>query len=298
MIRKIHGALPHLLFLVLVFLILQPSVEGTKSYTAFLIIVIVVEAALLANWKKKAAIDIGIIVFAALILWEYITAKVGVKDAMLYPAPENVFNIFVTDYEKILEGVGSSLRLMGLAFALALFFGVGLGLIVGLSDRLSSTVMPIVRVISPIPPIIYSPYAVALLPSFRAASIIVITMTIFWSIFMNMVLSVRQIDRKIMDSARTLNLNLNQSSMILHVLLPYSLPGIINSVSVSVSTSFLVLTAAEMIGATSGLGWYIKYNADFANFTKVIAGIFVIGVVVTVLNALISLVKRLLIRWR
>ena len=296
MIRKIHGALPHLLFLVLVFLILQPSVEGTKSYTAFLIIVIVVEAALLANRKKKAAIDIGIIVFAALILWEYITAKVGVKDAMLYPAPENVFNIFVTDYEKILEGVGSSLRLMGLAFALALFFGVGLGLIVGLSDRLSSTVMPIVRVISPIPPIIYSPYAVALLPSFRAASIFVITMTIFWSIFMNMLLSVRQIDRKIMDSARTLNLN--QSSMILHVLLPYSLPGIINSVSVSVSTSFLVLTAAEMIGATSGLGWYIKYNADFANFTKVIAGIFVIGVVVTVLNALISLVKRLLIRWR
>ena len=296
MIRKIHGALPHLLFLVLVFLLLQPSVEGTKSYTAFLIIVIAVEAALLANWKKKAAIDIGIIVFAALILWEYITAKVGVKDAMLYPAPENVFNIFVTDYEKILEGVGSSLRLMGLAFALALFFGVGLGLIVGLSDRLSSTVMPIVRVISPIPPIIYSPYAVALLPSFRAASIFVITMTIFWSIFMNMVLSVRQIDRKIMDSARTLNLN--QSSMILHVLLPYSLPGIINSVSVSVSTSFLVLTAAEMIGATSGLGWYIKYNADFANFTKVIAGIFVIGVVVTVLNALISLVKRLLIRWR
>ena len=296
MIRKIHGALPHLLFLVLVFLILQPSVEGTKSYTAFLIIVIAVEAALLANWKKKAAIDIGIIVFVALILWEYITAKVGVKDAMLYPAPENVFNIFVTDYEKILEGVGSSLRLMGLAFALALFFGVGLGLIVGLSDRLSSTVMPIVRVISPIPPIIYSPYAVALLPSFRAASVFVITMTIFWSIFMNMVLSVRQIDRKIMDSARTLNLN--QSSMILHVLLPYSLPGIINSVSVSVSTSFLVLTAAEMIGATSGLGWYIKYNADFANFTKVIAGIFVIGVVVTVLNALISLVKRLLIRWR
>ena len=50
MIRKIHGALPHLLFLVLVFLILQPSVEGTKSYTAFLIIVIAVEAALLANW--------------------------------------------------------------------------------------------------------------------------------------------------------------------------------------------------------------------------------------------------------
>ena len=296
MIRKIHAALPHILFLLLVAMILQPSVEGTKSYTAFLVIVIGVELAVLLNRKKKVALDIGIIVYVGFLIWEYITAKAGIKDAMLYPAPENVFNILVTDYPKILEGVGSSLRLMGIAFALALIFGVGLGLIVGLSDRLSGTLMPIVRVISPIPPIIYSPYAVALLPSFRAASIFVITMTIFWSIFMNMVLGVRQIDRKIMDSARTLNLS--KASLILHVLLPYSLPGIINSVSVSVSTSFLVLTAAEMIGATSGLGWYVKYNADFANFTKVIAGIFVIGVVVTVLNALISLVKKLLIKWR
>lgn len=296
MIKKIHLLLPHILFLILAVLIVQPSVEGTDSWHAFLVVVLAIEVVLLVKHKNKVAADIGIIVYACLILWEYITAKSGVENPMLYPAPENVFNILVTDYAKILEGVVSSLQLMFTAFALALIFGVGLGLIVGLSDRLSATLMPIIRVISPIPPIIYSPYAVALLPSFRAASIFVITMTIFWSIFMNMVLSVRQIDRKIMDSAKTLNLN--KPSMILHVLLPYSLPGIINSVSVSVSTSFLVLTAAEMIGATSGLGWYVKYNADFANYTKVIAGIVVIGIVVTILNALISVVKKLLIRWR
>ena len=145
----------------------------------------------------KKAKEMGIYTIAVSIPGNY--PGFALADKVIY---ENT-----VDYEKILEGVGSSLRLMGLAFALALFFGVGLGLIVGLSDRLSSTVMPIVRVISPIPPIIYSPYAVALLPSFRAASIFVITMTIFWSIFMNMVLSVRQIDRKIMDSARTQNLN-------------------------------------------------------------------------------------------
>ena len=296
MIKKIHLLLPHILFLILAVLILQPAVEGTDSWHAFLVVVLAIEVVLLVKRKNKVAADIGIIVYVCLILWEYITAKSGVENPMLYPAPENVFNILLTDYAKILEGVVSSLQLMFTAFALALIFGVGLGLIVGLSDRLSATLMPIIRVISPIPPIIYSPYAVALLPSFRAASIFVITMTIFWSIFMNMVLSVRQIDKKIMDSAKTLNLN--KASMILHVLLPYSLPGIINSVSVSVSTSFLVLTAAEMIGATSGLGWYVKYNADFANYTKVIAGIVVIGIVVTILNALISLVKKLLIRWR
>lgn len=296
MIRKIHMLLPHLLFLILGFLVLQPAVEGTESPIAFIVVLIAIEITLIIKRKSVVSNDIGIIVYLFLIIWEYYTAKVGMKNAMLYPAPENVFHIFVKDYEKIMEGVFSSLRLMLAAFGLALVFGVGLGLLVGLSDRMTGTILPIVKVISPIPPIIYSPYAVALLPSFRAASIFVVTMTIFWSIFMNMVLSVHQIDKKIMDSAKTLNIS--KASMIWNVLLPYSLPGIFNSLTVSVSTSFLVLTAAEMIGATSGLGWYIKYHSDFANYAKVVFGIFMIGVVVTVLNGVITLFRRLMIRWR
>lgn len=296
MIKKIHMVLPSLLFVILVMLILRPSLEGTESYHDFLAVCVAIEAVILFNRKNAVALDIGIIVFALLIVWEYITAKAGVKNAVLYPPPENVFAVFRKDYQKILEGVVSSLKLMFTAFGLALFFGVGLGFLVGLSDRLSGTVMPIVRVISPIPPIIYSPYAVALLPTFYSASVFVVTLTVFWPIFMNMVLNVRDIDKKIMDSAKALNLN--RSSMILNVLLPYSLPGIINSISVSLSTSFLVLTAAEMIGATSGLGWYIKYNSDFANFTKVIFGIIMIGIVVTLLNGLVVILRKMFIRWR
>lgn len=296
MMRKVHMVLPHILFLVLVILIFMPSLDSVDSYISFLVVAVVIEIAVIAKRKSSVACDIGIILYLFLIIWEYITAKAGVKNTMLYPAPENVFGIFIKDYAKILEGVLSSLKLLFIAFGIAIILGVGLGLFVGLSDRLSGTLLPIVRVISPIPPVIYSPYAVALLPSFRVAAIFVVTLTIFWSMFMSMVLSVREIDKKIMDSARTLNLS--KGSMILHVLIPYSLPGIINSISVSVSTSFLVLTAAEMIGATSGLGWYVKYNSDFANFTKVVFGIVMIGVVVTLLNTLVGLLRKLLIRWK
>lgn len=296
MIRKIHFILPHILFVILAVLIILPSLESVGEFYSFLTVVILIEVALIFNRKSIVANDIGIIVFVFLIFWEYTTAKHGVKNVMLYPAPENVFAIFIKDYKKIFEGIFSSLRLLFMAFGIAILLGVGLGLFVGLSDRLSGTILPIVRVISPIPPVIYSPYAVALLPSFRAASIFVVTLTIFWSLFMSMVLSVRDIDKKIMDSAKTLNLS--KRSLILNVLVPYSLPGIINSISVSVSTSFLVLTAAEMIGATAGLGWYVKYNSDFANFTKVIFGIIMIGIVVTLLNALVGVIRKVLIRWK
>lgn len=296
MIRKIHTVLPHILYLVLAYLLVTPSREKVESFVPMLVVVSAIEVAILIKHKSLVANDIGIILYAFLIFWEYSTSKVGVKNTMLYPSPENVFGIIVKDYAKVLEGVFSSLQLLFIAFGIAILLGVGLGLFVGLSDRLSGTILPIVRVISPIPPIIYSPYAVALLPTFRVASIFVVTLTIFWSLFMSMVLSTREIDKKIMDSAKTLNLS--KKSMILNVVLPYSLPGLINSISVSVSTSFLVLTAAEMIGSNAGLGWYVKYNSDFANYTKVVFGIIMIGVVITILNALVSLIRKVLIRWK
>ena len=292
----VKNILPHILFLLLTLLIFSPSIEGTEKPFCFYAVCVFVEVLLLLYRKRSATPYIVSIVYLFLIIWEFSCSIHGAKNVVLFPPPENVFAVLPDNYDKILQGILSSLGLLGKAFGFALFFGVLLGFIVGLSDQLTAIVMPIVKVISPIPPLIYSPYAVALLPSFHAAAVFIVAITIFWSLFMSVVLSIRQIDPKIMDSARTLNLN--KASLITHVLLPYSLPGIFNNLTVSLSTSFLVLTAAEMIGASSGLGWYIKYHSDFANYAKVIFGIIVIGVVVTLLNKMILAVRKICIRWR
>lgn len=55
--------------------------------------VVLIELGLLLKRKSTVSKDIGIIVYVVLILWEYFTAKVGMKNAMLYPVPENVFNV-------------------------------------------------------------------------------------------------------------------------------------------------------------------------------------------------------------
>ena len=101
MIRKIHFILPHILFAILAVLIILPSLESVGEYYSFLTVVILIEVALIFNRKSIVANDIGIIVFVFLIFWEYTTAKHGVKNGMLYPAPENVFAIFIKDYKKM-----------------------------------------------------------------------------------------------------------------------------------------------------------------------------------------------------
>ena len=59
-------------------------------------------------------------------------------------------------------------------------------------------------------------------------------------------------------------------TMLFQVFLPSSLPSIISGANIGIILSFILLTSAEMIGSTSGLGWYVKYFSDYADYPRVI----------------------------
>lgn len=240
--------------------------------------------------------DIMAILFTLFIFWQYFTVQIPDMNQILYPSPAKVFAIFASDWHKIVEGIGTSMYLLGVGFSLALILGVLLGIITGNVARLRNSLLPIAKVISPIPPIIYTPYAVAVLPTFEMASIFVIFSSIFWQIYIQVAISVANIDKKLLDSAKTMNLGVKD--MFLHVLWPFCLPQIMKALPISVANAFMVLTAAEMIGATSGLGYFVRYYADFADYTRVLAGIIIIGIVVSMLNYGIAVLEKKIVRWQ
>jgi NitT/TauT family transport system permease protein len=289
-------AVPHLLFVVLIALILKPPLVAVKVKEVFMAVVVLIEIVLVIKRRSRAAHDIVSMVFAFLIFWEFITTKMPNPNKMLFPPPENVFAVYYTDWKKIISGIYSSMLLLSSGAGLAFVSGIVLGLTVGWHVRLRQAFFPIAKVISPIPPIIYTPYAVALLPSFRIASIFVIFSSVFWYLFLNVIISVSSIDKKLLDSARTLNIG--NWGIMRHILFPYCLPGIFKSLPILMANAFMVLTAAEMIGATSGLGWFIKYYSDFSDYTRVVTGIILIGVIVSILGVLLTRLGALLIRWR
>ena len=102
-------------------------------------------------------------------------------------------------------------------------------------------------------------------------------------------------DKGIMDSARAMNLS--NTSMILEILFPYAFAGVVGSLKVTFTTGIMLLTFAEMMGATSGMGYYIVNYNTYGNYTKVVAGIIVVGTVVTVLNKCIDVLQKKLIVW-
>ncbi len=240
--------------------------------------------------------DIIVFVWIIMIVWELASTKMGITPNVIVPTPEEVFNIFYTSYDTLWANVVSSTSLLIVGYLGGIFFGVVLGIICGWVPRLREMFYPIANVMAPIPPTVFAPYLVVLMPSFRAASICIILLGVFWPQFLNMVLRVSSLDPQLLDNARALGVK--STTMITKIILPYVMPGILQGLRVSLTTAFLMLTFAEMIGATAGIGFYITNSNIYANYAAVIAGIIVCGIVVTILAAITGWVQRRFTYWR
>lgn len=245
--------------------------------------------------QKRSASHIVSVVYGLLIIWVIFT-RFGLSHPVLVPFPENVFAIFVVNRADLLLGLVSSMKILFLGIAFAMILGIFLGLFVGYIQGVRETFLPITKVLSTIPPLVYTPYVVAVMPTFYSASIFVIFSAVFWPTFMSMIARVGSVDRKIIDSAK--GMNVSTATMLFNIILPYSLPEVIARLSTSLTSAMLCLTGAEMLGASAGLGYFVKKFSDYADYTRVLAGIIYIAIIITILNILVELLQKRVIKWR
>jgi len=295
--------LPNLLFVALVCVQLLPNRRADQFVPLYQGLFALVEALYLSYaffGKKRERVetagDLLAIVFALLAVWQILTVKLAVLDPMLFPSPALVLAIFIRESPAALKGAIGSLEILLVGYGSALVTAVPLGLIAGWVGRLRRTVTPITRVLGPVPPTVYIPYAIVILPTFRLSSMFVIFVGAFWPIFINTLNGVHTIEVRLIDSARVLKLG--HRTMITKVIFPGTLPSILTGATIGLAMSFILLTAAEMVGATSGLGWWVKYFSDFADYPRVIVGILYTGVVVTIIMLAFDKIEKYLLRWR
>lgn len=294
-------AIEHVLFAALAVLILMPGKKTIPTNIPFLVAVVLVEAFYLYTLLRKganrtAASWVAVIIWTVLIAWELVSTQFAIANPVLFPAPEAVFNVFPTQWPTLLENLLASLQLLAMGALTAILAGLVLGAIAGWLPGVRSVCAPIARVLAPIPSVVFAPYIILLMPTFRLASATIIFLGIFWPMFLNTIIRVNSMDCRIVESARMLGLS--SFEMVKDVILPYLLPGVMNGLNGQLTAAITMLTFAEMLGASSGVGYYIINYTNFANYVNVIAGIILVAIMVTVLNWLINLLRRHAVKWR
>lgn len=181
-------------------------------------------------------------------------------------------------------------------YLLAAAAAIILGLLLGSSERLGNVATYIAKFLGAIPPIVYIPYGIALLPTLRSVSVFVIFLATFWPVLAGTMSGVMNVDKKTLDSARVLNVS--RFTMLFSVILPASPPQIFIGCNQGLTVSFVLLISAEMIGAQSGLGYYIKNYSDFGDYTRTLVGLIVIGIVIVVISFGFNKIQKYLLRWK
>lgn len=301
---KRYLRITHLLFILLLLIQLLPDRSTKDIFTNSLIIfavgvevVVLAASAFIKNERSLALLlDIAGFIYAILSIWTLATAKFNVLNDMLFPAPGKVIHQFADDKSVIITNIISSLGTTIKGFLLAAAIAIPLGLFIGWSARIGSAATYISKFFSSIPPIVYIPYGIALLPTFKSVSVFVIFLATFWPVFAGTMSGVLGVDKKIIDSAKVLNVS--KPEMLFSVILPASLQQIFLGCNQGLSVSFILLTSAEMIGARDGMGYYVKYYSDFGDYTRTITGLLVIGFVVIAVTFLFNKFQNRLLRWK
>ncbi|MDR1131324.1 MAG: ABC transporter permease subunit [Oscillospiraceae bacterium] len=299
---------PNALFIALLLIQLLPDkayrIEDRPVYTAALAIaleLILLAASFLVKQDRIRHIftDVLGLIFVFLIFWVLATIKFdlpGSAKQAVFPPPGAVLEKFTLDLSQTLVNIRDSLALIFHGYLLAAAAAIPLGLFLGWNMRIGAAAGYISKFLSSISPIVYIPYAIVLLPTFRAASVFVIVAASFWPILASTMSGVLNVEKRIIDSAKTLCVG--GFTMLFRIILPAALPQIFIGCNQGLSVSFILLVSAEMIGARSGLGYYVNNYANFGNYTSALAGVITIGIVVTVITFLFNLLQRFLLRWK
>ena len=294
----------HIFFAILMLIQLLPDKSQKEVCTSSLIVfaiateAVVIILSFLIKKKESLSLTLDIFgfIYVFLTVWTLTTAKFDLLNDLLFPAPGKVIAQFAEDKTVILTNIKSSVGIIIQGFLLAAVAAIPLGLLIGLNARLGNAASYLTKFFSSIPPIVYIPYGIALLPTFRSVSVFVIFLASFWPIFAGTMSGVLNVDKGTVDSAKVLNVK--KPAMLTSVILPASLPQIFLGCNQGLSVSFILLTSAEMIGARDGMGYYVKYYSDFGDYTRTITGLIVIGVVVIAVTFLFNRFQQYLLRWR
>lgn len=244
---------------------------------------------------------ISTITIIALIAVWWLVTTLGWIDALFLPSPVAVIDRFqdlvANGYMSISlwSHIGASLGRIGTALIAAVITAIPLGITIGRNKIVHGVLDPIIEFYRPIPPLAYLPLIVIWCGIGELSKVLLIYLAIFAPIVIATATGVRSVDQAKIRAAQSLGAT--QMQIIKHVILPSSLPNILTGIRIGLGVGWSTLVAAELVGASEGLGFMVQSSSQLLATDVVIVGILIIAVIAFILEIGLRRLQRRLVPW-
>ena len=217
-----------------------------------------------------------------LLVWSA-AALSGMTSRNFLPAPWDVVQRFAQLVVEpfagftLLQHLLSSFQRFATGFALAVVVGIPLGLLMAWFKWVDRIVSPAFDAVRFVAPIAWVPFAALWFGTGIGGPVLIIFMGAFPPVLINTHRGARQVDRKYIEAAQMLGAS--HLRAMTQVLLPAAVPSIVAGLRISAGLGWQSLVGAELIVASSGVGYLMVKGQASVSTATVMSGMVAIGAV-------------------
>ncbi|MGG3505606.1 ABC transporter permease [Paenibacillus lautus] len=232
-----------------------------------------------------------------IIAWQT-AGTLGWLNPILLPTPLSIWNEFVhlTSTGELIRHLGISSWRALLGFLLGGSLGLAAGIWVGFSYKAERLVDPSLQMLRTLPHLAIAPLFILWFGFGETSKILLIAKGSFFPLYVNTFLGIRSVDNRLFDVARVLQFS--RWDQIRRLIVPAALPHIFLGIRLSIGVAWLGLVVAELMGASSGIGYIINDARSFSWTTVVFVGIMVFALVGKLSDTLVKWLEGRLLRWQ
>ena len=231
-----------------------------------------------------------------LIIWE-IAAQLGAMPPHLLPAPSKVIRtgVHLAISGSLLNDLTISLGRAAAGFAIGGSIGFGLGTLVGFSKLADLALDRSLQMIRAIPFLALLPLVIVWFGVGEAEKLFLVSLGVFFPIYINTTLGIRQVDPKLLELGRVQGLS--NLELIHRIILPGALPSVLNGVRYALATAWLALVVAETIGSESGIGFLAMDAREFLRTDVIVLAILIYALIGVAADSLARALEHRLLAW-
>lgn len=242
----------------------------------------------------------GILLF--LLVWECLVMFKIVDSRKLCDVLD-VFKLLIVkmsdpnpDGSVLIVNIWSSLEVALTGFLLAMVIGIPLGWLMGWYRGFDAFMRPIFEIVRPIPPVSWIPLTIVWMGIGLKSKAFIVFFSAFVPCLINSYTGIRQTKEVLINVGKTFGAS--NFTCFWKVGIPSSMTMTFAGIKVAIGNAWATLVAAEMLAASSGLGFMILMGRNYGRVDLIILGIVVIGVLGVLISLLIGAFENLLLGWK
>lgn len=221
----------------------------------------------------------------------------GRVNPIYLPSPWDVAKAFVSLLEEgvLVPYTLASLYRVLVGFLVAAALAIPLGIVMATSKRAEAFFEPFIDFVRYLPVTALIPLMILYFGIGDFEKVAVIFVGTFFQLVLMVQDTVSAVPGELLHAAYTLGAR--GGAVYTRVLLPASLPGIMDSLRICMGWAWTYLVVAELVAANSGLGFMILRSQRFLQTDRIFVGLLVIGLLGVATDYLFKTLSRILFPW-